>query len=379
MSQPGTEEVVITGIGLVSPIGIGVDAFQKSIADGQCGFRKTEYYEYLGVPGGIGGEVSDFTESTARKQHLKAVRKQIKVMCREIQLGVASALQAMTNAGLEKGTVAPERIGVDFGANLMSSPPEVLMDAAVASSTDAEEFDFDRWGVNGDGRFRGMEPLWLLRFLPNMPGCHIGIAIDARGPNNSLTLDEASGGLVLAEAANIIQRGRADVMVTGTTGTRIHPVKVGQHEKWDIIADGPADERCKPFDRKRNGEVLSEGSCTLILESRSHAESRGAKIYGTLLSTAATCVAATDGQPNEQQAVEQAAKIAVERAGLNVADLGHINACASGHPIRDAFEARALASLTSGGNVPVTALKSYLGSSGCGNSPCRDCRIVAEP
>lgn len=369
MSDTGTGDIVITGIGLMSPIGIGAEAFWQSLEAGQCGFRTTQHLSYVATPDCIGGEVPDFNEKTARGEHLKAVRKQIKVMCREIQLGVASALQAVTHSGLDASSVAPDRIGVDFGANLMSSPPDVLLDAAVASIGANSEFDYSKWGFNGDDRFKGMEPLWLLRYLPNMPGCHIGIAVDARGPNNSLTQDEASGGLVLAEAANIIRLGRADVMITGTTGTKLHAVKACQHTHWDTLAEGPAAERCRPLDRSRRGEVVSESACTLILETRAHAEARGAKIYGTLLGTGASCVLGIDGVADEQQAIEQAASMAMRQAGISAADLGHVNSGASGHLTRDAFEAKAIRSIlgSHADSTFVTAPKSYLGSAGSGS------------
>ncbi|MEQ9409215.1 MAG: beta-ketoacyl synthase N-terminal-like domain-containing protein [Fuerstiella sp.] len=365
-----SDQIVITGIGIMSPIGTGVNQAWESLSAGQCGFRRVEHLHFIGTPDCVGGEVAGFNEQTARKEHLKAVRKQVKVMCREIQLGVASALQAVEHSGLDTNTVSPERIGVDFGANLMSSPPDVLVDAAHASVGDDNHFCYQKWGLSEEGRFKGMEPLWLLRYLPNMPGCHIGIAVDARGPNNSLTQDEASGGLVIAEAANILRRGRADVMITGTTGTRLHAVKACQHDKWDVLAKGPADQRCRPLDRSRNGEVVAEASCTLILETRKHAEARGATIYGTVLGTGASCVATSDGQANEQQAVEQAARMAMGNAGVAASDLGHVNMCASGHPVRDAFEARAVRHLlgSQADTTPVTAMKSYLGSAGSGSA-----------
>ena len=370
MPQSTSDDVVITGIGLMSPVGIGTDAVWKSLVDGNCGFRKAEHLSFVGTPDCIGGEVTDFTESSAKKEHLKDLRKQIKVMCREIQLGVAGALQAMKHAGLDSTTISSERMGVDFGANLMSSPPDVLMDAGIASTGTDGHFEYLKWGLNAGDRFKGMEPLWLLRYLPNMPGCHIGIALDARGPNNSITLDEASGGLCLAEAANIIRRGRADVMVTGTTGTRLHAVKACQHQKWDTLAEGPAAERCRPLDRSRRGEVMSEAACTLILESRRHAEARGAKIWGTLLGTGASCVLGVDGVADEQKAVQLASQAALQRAGVSAGDLGHVNVCASGHPSRDAFEARAIRNIlgTHVDSIPVTAPKSYLGSAGSGSA-----------
>ncbi len=372
MSQTSPRDVVITGIGIISPLGIGRDAFWSGIADGRTGIKRVELLSYVGTPGCIGGEVSDFNDETIKKQHLKTLRKSLKVMCREIQMGVAAALQAMEDAGLAPGSVAPDRIGVDFGANLMSSPPEVLIGAALKSMSEKNgqlAFDYDRWGEYG---LPGMEPLWLLRYLPNMPGCHLGIALDARGPNNSITQDEASGCLAIAEAANVIRRDRADVMVTGVTGTRLHPVKSCHSHYWDVLADGPAETRVRPFDAHRTGEALAEASCTLILEARSHAEARGAKILGTVLGCGASTVASREGQPDEAAAVVNAARAAMARAGVSATDLGHINACAAGHPARDRYEATALRRILGdrADAVPVTAFKSYMGSSGSAAALC---------
>jgi len=368
MSDNLSRDVVITGIGVVSPIGIGREAFWSSISDGRSGVRKVELLPFVGTPDCVGGEVSDFNDKTARKEHLKAMRKSLKVMCREIQLGVAAAIQGMEDAGIANGQIAPERIGVEFGANLMSSPPEVVAGAAQKSSSVVDgnpRFDYDRWGQEG---ISGMEPLWLLRYLPNMPGCHIGIALDARGPNNSLTHDEASGGLAVAEAVNIIRRDRADVMVTGVTGTRLHPVKACQYRHWDILADGPAEQRVKPFDAERNGEVLAESACVLILEERAHAEARNATILGTVLGCGSSTVLAKDGTPDEIAAVRQAAEVALRNAGVLCEDVGHINASGSGHPNRDQLEATGLRDLFGAAidDIPVTAIKSYMGSSGSG-------------
>jgi 3-oxoacyl-[acyl-carrier-protein] synthase II len=213
-----------------------------------------------------------------------------------------------------------------------------------------------------------MEPLWLLRYLPNMPGCHIGIALDARGPNNSITHDEASGNLAVAEAVNTIRRDRADVMIAGVTGTRLHAVKACQYGHWDILADGPAAERVKPFDANRTGEVLAESACVLILEARSHAEARGANILGTVLGCGASTVMNSNGTADEATAVRQACEAALRNAGVTCSEVGHINASGCGHPNRDQLEARGLRDLFGAAidDVPVTAFKSYMGSSGSG-------------
>ncbi|MEO2034625.1 MAG: beta-ketoacyl synthase N-terminal-like domain-containing protein, partial [Planctomycetaceae bacterium] len=201
-------------------------------------------------------------------------------------------------------------------------------------------------------------------------GCHIGIALNAQGPNNSITHDEASGILAINEAAGIIRRGRADVMLTGVTGTRLHNVKTAQTAKWDVLADGPAESRCRPLDVARRGEVVAETSCTLILESREHAEKRGAKILGEVISCGTSCVQSAAGKADEQNAVEQAAASALRKAGIAAAELGHVNVCASGHPTRDLFEAQAIRNILGdlADVTPVTAPKSYIGSAASGSS-----------
>lgn len=372
MHSNSPRDVVITGIGVFSPMGIGRDAFWSSLSEGRTGIRRIQLQSFIGTPDCVGGEVSDFNDETARKIHLKDLRKSLKVMCRDIQLGVASAIQAMADAGITTGSVPADRIGVDFGANLMSSPPEVLVGGAMKALSERDgrpAFDFAKWGQSG---ITGMEPLWLLRYLPNMPGCHIGIVLDARGPNNSITHDEASGGLVIAEAANIIRRNRADVMITGVTGTRLQTAKACQYTHWDPLATGPAETRCRPFDKDRNGEVLAETSCTLILEAREHAEARGAKILGTILGCGSSTVMGRDGVADEATAVFQAARAATESAGVSADEIGHVNASASGHPKRDAMEAVGIRRFfgSRADSVPVTAIKSYMGSTGSGAGLC---------
>lgn len=105
MSNNSARDVVITGIGLVSPLGIGREAFWSSLSEGRVGLRKIELASYVGTPDCIGGEVSDFNDESAKKVHLKTVRKSLKVMCREIQMGVASALQAMEDAEIGRAHV----------------------------------------------------------------------------------------------------------------------------------------------------------------------------------------------------------------------------------------------------------------------------------
>lgn len=358
---------MITGLGLVSPLGIGIEPFQSNLAAGQGGIAAAGI-EANAAPGRVAGEVRDFSSDITKRLMPKKQRKFIRVMCREIELGVVAALSAIEESNLPLDDIDHERLGVDFGANLMFSPPEVLKEAcwSVTESKDgAREFDYDRWGDEG---MKLLEPLWLLKYLPNMPACHIGIALDAQGPNNSLTLDDASGNLVIGEATRIIQRSRADIMIAGTTGTKAHSVKTIHSALWRDLAngDGPPETWCRPFDAASTGQVVGEGAAALVLETAEHASGRGAVVYGEILGMGSSCVTDRQGRTEYKAALGQAMRAALRDADLEPEEVGHVNA--HGLAIRsvDRAEAAAIAELFPQG-VPVTAFKSYVGNAGAGS------------
>ena len=362
--------VVITGMGVLSPAGIGADEFWTNLAAGNSGIKPIELLAASACPDNIGGEVSGFNSDTIKKQFLKEKeqRKSIKVMCREIQMGAASALMAVEQAGLDLASLDHERVGIDFGANLMCSPPDDLKDGCFqcVDDTPANAFLFEKWGTKGLQR---MDPLWLLRYLPNMPACHIAIFLDARGPSNSLTHDEASANLAIAEASRIILRGSADVMITGSTGTRVHAVRSMHAALWDQLAsEGDAAGRCRPFDASRSGQVPGEAACSLVLEEEQHAIARGATIYGRIIGTGSSCVVNGSQSGNVAQAIAVATRLALEKAGIKAEDVGHINANGLGSVEADLAEARGIHEIfgSYGSQVPVTALKSFTGNSGSG-------------
>lgn len=367
-----SRRIVITGMGILSPLGIGADQFWNRLAAGESGVGPIGGMDYSAAPRNCGGEVREFTFEAARKQYLKPLRKSLKVMCREIQMGVASAGLALEHCGLDTDTIDHERFGVDFGANLMFSPPDVLSDACWNCVPDeaGAGFQHEQWGERGMSR---MEPLWLLRYLPNMPACHIGIFADARGPSNSLTHDEASANLAIGEAYRVMARGRADVMIAGTTGTRLHPVKTLHAALWDDLAQGddPPETWCRPFDQRRTGQVLAEGACSFILEEEQNARARGATIYGTILGSGSSCAIDEHGRAQTTTALALAMRSALRDAGLEPEAIGHINAHGLGSRLSDLAEGAAIREVFGplAEKVPVTALKSALGNagSGCGS------------
>ncbi|MFP6769275.1 MAG: beta-ketoacyl-[acyl-carrier-protein] synthase family protein [Planctomycetaceae bacterium] len=359
--------VVITGLGVFSPIGIGRDEFQQAVLAGESGVGVLELMDYSGLPGNVGAEVPTFTLATARKEFLKPQRKSVKVMCRAIQLGVASAMLALEDSLLDPETIDHGRLGVEFGADQMFSHPEALFPAAsMAAEGDDHVFKLERWGETG---IRGMEPLWLLKYLPNMPACHIGIAADARGPNNSLTQAEASGNLAIGEAFRLITRGSADIMISGSTGSRLHPIKCVHAAMWEELAQENGDPTTwyRPFDARRSGQVIGEGACSLILETEAHAKARGARILGTILGAGSSCVADRPGIPNHRLAIANAIRAALSDAGIQPGDVGHIHAHGLGTRDSDIEEAAAIRDVFGeAADIPVTAMKSALGNSGAG-------------
>lgn len=364
-----TREVVITGIGIVSPIGIGVDTFWKNLSAGKSGIHTCKLFPVTAAPDAVGGEVVDFTEDVAKKTYLKDQRRNIKAMCREIQIGVTSAGLALQHSKVKLDEIDHERLGVEFGANLMLSAPDILTDSCLTCCDPPNHFVFDKWGNTG---LPVLEPLWLLRYLPNMPACHISISTDARGPSNSLTMDDASANTVLGEARRVLARGHADIMITGTTGTTLHAIKTLHLELFHDLARTPAEpeKRCRPFELNRSGKVVGEGACTLILEDRDHATKRGAKIWGRLLGTGSSCVVSPEGVVGTRAALVNAMRLAIRDAGLQPQQIGHINAHGLGTRETDVEEAKAILEVFGddlGRKIPVTALKSVFGNSGAGS------------
>ncbi|MCA9079543.1 MAG: beta-ketoacyl-[acyl-carrier-protein] synthase family protein [Planctomycetaceae bacterium] len=366
MVSNAKRRVVITGMGLVSPIGIGRDPFLSSLQGGHCGVRKISSYKGAATPGGIGGEVWDFDDTSAKKEYLseKEQRKALKVMCREIQLGAAAAMLALKDSAIDLDAVDRERFGVEYGANLMFFSPDQLGDAATASLNDQGEFTMDRWGATGLAK---MEPLWMLKYLPNMPACHIAIFAQALGPNNSVTVDEASTGVALTEALNIMERGAADVMLVGGTGTRVHPIRTVHGRFWEELGCDEAnpESSCRPFDSNRVGQVAAEGAGCLVLEEESHALARGAKIWGRLYGGASSCVGRPDGEIDPHRALVNSIQAALRRSGVSANEVGHYHAHGNGSILGDAAEAAAIREVF-GSSVPVTSMKGFTGNPGAG-------------
>ena len=351
-----TQEIVITGVGVVSPIGVGNEAFWTSLLQGRSGAKTLSAFDGSDLPPPIGAEVTGFQPS----QFVRP-RKNLKVMSRDIQLAVAAADMAVTQAGVGPGKVDPERFGVVFGADMIAADLSELVDAYRACIVDGR-FQYPLWGTKA---LAEMFPLWMLKYLPNMPACHIAIAHDARGPNNTHTLGEVSSLTAMAEAADTIRRGQADVIVTGGASSRLHPMIWVRYSARQVSRrwKEPA-AACRPFDADRDGLIYGEGSASFVLESRAHAERRGAKVLARLLGVGNTYEPRRRGQPLCGQAIRQAIGAALRTAALEPSGIGYVNAHGLGTTEDDRLEAQAIHQTLP--DVPVTAPKSLLGNLGAG-------------
>lgn len=349
-------DVVITGLGPVSPIGIGRDPFWASLADQKSGVAIAESLVKIGFPVTIGAEVKNF-----EGKEFVTPRKSLKVMCREIQLAYAAAILATRDAGLAPGKIDPDRFGCVLGSDMFYCEIEDVEEVYRASLGE-HGFSFDGWGPSFPSK---IFPLWMLKYLPNMAACHIGIALDARGPNNTITLGDASPLLAISEAVSVIARGHADIMLAGGTGSRLNitPLTYRGEDNLSHRLEDPA-AASRPFDAHRDGLVNGEGAAAIVLESRAHAETRGATILARVMACRSGFEARPDGAQNTGRAWRQVIQGTIQEAGLAPQDIGHVNAHGLSTLEDDAIEAQAIADVL--GDVPVTAMKSFFGALGTG-------------
>ena len=214
-------------------------------------------------------------------------------------------------------------------------------EAGMKKCADAGDFEFTRWGNEGLDQ---MTPLWMLKYLPNMPASHIAIYNDLRGPNNSLTMREAASNLAIGEAFRTIQRGHANAMVAGATGTRILPMQAIHALQTEQMAAENCDptKASRPFDKNRTGMVAGEGAGMVVLEELESAKARGATILAEVVGFGSSNVADENLVGKCDVALAQAMRAALRDAKLEPANVGHINAHGLATTDLDAAEARAI-------------------------------------
>jgi len=374
ISATSNRRVVIAGLGLISPLGNTPAALWRALAEGRSGVATTSLLPPDDQPLRFAAEAREFTGEIddfgpLDKERKKAIKKGLKVMCRETRMAVAAAQLALADAGFSEpieSQLDPEMAGVVLGSDYMLTMPEDY-EGGIAKCASGGAFEFTRWGSEGLGE---MAPLWMLKYLPNMPASHIAIFNDLRGPNNSLTMREAAGNLAVGEAFRTIQRGHANLMLAGATGTRILPMQAIHAMQTEQMAteNGDPSKASRPFDKHRTGMVAGEGAGMVVLEELESARTRGATIYAEVIGLGSANVSNADLRGKCDVALARAIKAALRDAGRSPDDVAHINAHGLSTTERDRDEARAVREVfgARAGTVPVTAPKSYFGNLGAG-------------
>jgi len=363
--------VVITGLGAVTPLGLTVGDTWAGLCAGRAGIDTITAFDPAGFNCKIAGQVPEYK---IQKYVPKTYRKAVKLMSRDIELAVIAANEALIQAGLitrgidpENVNVNAERVAINLGAGLISCDLVELAPAVAASITDGK-FDIHKWGKVG---LELVTPLWLLKYLPNMLACHIGIIHDIQGPSNTITCAETSAHLAIAEAAQIIARGGSDVALAGGAEAKVNPIVMIRQcllkRATDQNNDGPA-SACRPFDADAKGSVFGEAAGIVILESLENAERRGAKIFAEV---------AGIGQSNsinpvyehlepDGKGIEIAINKAIADAQIEPEDLDLIIPHGTGIPADDLAEAKAIQAAVgeAAAGIPVWPTKSMLSNTG---------------
>jgi len=349
-------EVVVTGVGVVTPIGVGADPFWEALVAGRSGVSVRAGFEDVELPHRIAASVTNFVG----KEYIKP-RKSLKIMCGPIQYGCAAAAMAVKEAGFAEGVLNQDRVGTVFGTETFFADPAEVADVFQKCTVDSE-YQHDRWG---EFALREIQPLWMLKYLPNMAASHISIAMDARGPSNSICQGEASGLLSLIEAADLIQRGVADVVVAGGTGSQMALVST-LYRGVDLLSKNinQPEQASRPFDQNRDGMVVGEGAGAIVLESKEFAEKRGANILANV-SGWSRGYHRLDS-PGFSSDLEYHFGTAMSRAQLTAQQVDLVNANAMGTLAGDVQEAIAINNVL--GDTPVVAYKSAFGNLGPGTS-----------
>lgn len=325
-----SRSVVITGLGVVSGLGTGVDALWEGLVDGRSSLGPIERFDARGFRSRLAGEVTGFS---ARDYVPRSYRKAVKVMARDIQLAVGAASLAVRDADLrtrvddgETPTYEGSRLGCQIGAGLIAAEADELsMALATAVDEQSGRFSLRAWGESG---MNNLQPLWLLKYLPNMLSCHVTILHGATGPSNTITCAEASGLLSMGESLRVIQRGDADACFSGGAESKINLMGLLRLDlAGRLAATGEEEEGwrfVRPYDPDAPGQLIGEAGAIAILESGESARARGARVYAEVVGFGAGHSSPPSIPPlpePEADAVEDGLVVAIESA-LREAGIG---------------------------------------------------------
>jgi 3-oxoacyl-[acyl-carrier-protein] synthase II len=352
--------VAVTGLGVVAPNGVGKDAFWSACLNGRSGVGPIRSFDASEHPVKIAAEVQDFDPLPFLPA---AQRKSLKIMGRAMRFAVGAAGLAVQDSGLDLARENPERIGVVMGTGLVPVDlPEIMPMLLEACDADGR-LHVKRLGKSGTG---SLFPLWILKYLPNMVAAHISMALNAQGPNSTITTACAAGTQAVGEAFRLVARGDADIVLAGGADSRIDPFLVLAYVALGALSSSqrPPAEVSRPFDGQRDGFVLGEGAGVLVLEEMERARRRGAVIYAEVLGMGSSfdAYAVTKPDPSARGAA-RAIEAALREARVDPADVDYINAHGTSTRLNDLMETVAVKRVFGerARQLPLSSIKSMIG------------------
>lgn len=337
------KRVVVTGLGVIAPVGIGKDNFWQALVQGKSGIKPITRFDASELPTRIAGEVRDFEPA----DYLD--KKEARRMDRFAQFAVAASKMAIEDSGLELAHENLDRMGVILGSGIGGM----------------ETFEDQTRTLVNRGPNR-ISPFFVPMMIANMAAGQIGITFGLRGPNITTVTACASSTNSIGDAFKLLQRGDADVVVTGGTEAPITPLAMAGFCAMKAMStrnDEP-EKASRPFDRERDGFILGEGAGILILETLEHAEARGARIYAEVAGYGTTCDASHITAPHpEGEGAAKSMEMAINDAGLKPEDITYINAHGTSTPLNDKCETMAIKRALGehAGKVLVSSTKSMTG------------------
>ncbi|HUT47343.1 MAG TPA: beta-ketoacyl-[acyl-carrier-protein] synthase family protein [Sedimentisphaerales bacterium] len=360
-----TERVVITGMGIVCPLGHDVETLWQAILAGKSGAAKTTIFDASAFPTTFDAEVKDYDHSQYTKNPQLHEHSN-----RGAGFVVGAAAQACRQAAIDVEADEPtdgidrSRLGIYLGAGEGSVDNDVFF-ASILEGWNAEknEMDWGRWAKVAFGR---MEPMRELEQEPNMPAAHLAMITGARGPTRSCLTACAASTQAVGEATMLIRKGDADVIIAGGAHSMIHPLGLTGFNRLTALStrnDSP-ETASRPFTASRDGFVLGEGAAILILESLSSAKKRGVEILAEVIGYGSSSDAfrVTDMHEEGRGAV-QAMTAALADAGITYKDVDYVNTHGTSTAENDSIETRAIKAVfkEEAKNTPASSVKSMLG------------------
>jgi 3-oxoacyl-[acyl-carrier-protein] synthase II len=352
--------VVVTGLGVVAPNGVGKEAFWSSCLNGRSGVGPIRSFDASNHPVRIAAEVPNFDVQPFVPA---SQRKSIKIMSRAMRFAVGAAGLAVGDSGLDLTRDNLERLGVVMGTGLV---PVDLPEIAPALAKACDENGRLQTTKLGESGQEVLFPLWILKYLPNMVAAHISMALNAQGPNSTVTTACAAGTQAVGEAFRLIAHDDADVMLAGGADSRIDPLLLLAYTALGALSRGdrPPAEVSRPFDGQRDGFVLGEGASVLVLEELERARTRGARIYAEVLGmgTSFDAYAVTKPHP-EARGAARAITSALREARVDAHDVDYINAHGTSTRLNDLMETMAVKRVFGEGAraLPLSSIKSMVG------------------